>query len=471
MKQIYSLSSLYRTYKTDTLFTDFYNECTQKCHIHNPMMYLYIFNNDIQSVTKIISFLLQMPNLFEKMKLTNLLASYNKFINRKTTPTKFYEKWEFVSNYVFMKEIIYMVDYDEISDEKFYLKCKRITDNIKNNENDIGKKIKWESFGIDPQNFSWSEHIQIFGINIDFTIKSFLETISPFIKTECKCHRPFYNYEIMKLHSRFPKDRLDLIEKIVWETEINDYFYFVKIYDKIRLITSGDIGRRNKSSKNKIDINSLNEPQKCKIFDYYQLYKKCGSIIYELAIYNNYFISSNKLSYLTENEINYKYVSLPTYCFVCEKHDIKLNFNLSVNEFICYEKKKEVRGFACKNCKKDISKILNINCTKKVIINHSLDEDDEEDASGVLSSEEEECVSLPKNISYFQKRRLKPLMLIMARLFDSESLFEMLPMDILYSIIFSIYWEPVNALVDNSDEFYDRKDVILYSEYRKKIEK
>lgn len=454
MKNDNCLVSFYSVFKKDELFVKFYNEVTKKCLIHNPIM------NITENGYDIFKYLIGIPNLFENMGLTNLLASYYNFIN---DSSKFKIKWNSSAFYVLIKTIISLTDFYTDSKEEFNKRCIPIMLKINSKRAITAVEI-------------WSI------LDMDSIIDLLLETIIPFTELSCQCCKPFYNYEIMNLKSIYSKKRLDLVEKIICETDLNDYFCFKKICAKI-----------NETDLNKIPhiprikIRSLNKQVRCKIFDHFQLfyYKYYDSHISDECndkcfIYNKNFISEEGPVFMNKNEnFNITYVEVPPYCFVCGKYDIIVDCTLEKNKYICYETKKAVKDFACNICKEKISKILNIECVKENSGQKHHDDFSEEEPiknftpisrkyidSDVESLEETELSPKSPCMIYFEQRRLKPLMMIMSKIFDYESLFACLPMEIINTIIFSIYWEPINALVDNPEEYYDRNNIILYSQYR-----
>lgn len=124
-------------------------------------------------------------------------------------------------------------------------------------------------------------------------------------------------------------------------------------------------------------------------------------------------------------------------------------------EYIKKETKNNVRDFTCNKCKK---KIINVLDLKQNISNNHI----------FITKNNEKCISLTLESQcqrYFKQRRKKHILLIMANLFDSNSIFSFLPIDVIYHIIFSIYWDPINAIIDNSLYIKDFGE-ILYSYYR-----
>lgn len=467
MIKVTNLTEFYSLVKKDSIFITFYNSVTEKCPIHNPIMNSYKPVTNSLKIDNIVAYLFKIPNLFKKMKLTNLLVSYHKFRKRKTFSIQSKRKSVTIAKYILLQGIVSMEDYKTDSDEEIYSRCKPIFDEI--NKSDLKNNDE---------------------LNIPPLI---LKTITPFVKSLCKCKRPFGNCEIINLNYNFPSDRLDLIEKAIWETELNSYFYFMNLYVKIRIATIKKTQSNKVSfSGTLVDICSLDEKLKCRIFDYFQHENNDGingkCFIYTigtgLLTSNNSFISPDKLSYIAKKEkIRIGYIESPPYCFVCEKYDIKIKYELSADKFVCNKTNKAVKGFTCVICKKKISENLNINCTE-IITNYkpnyyseSEEEslcDDSEDNSDEHSEFARQLAIKNRFISYFEQRRHKQLMIIMAQLFDFESVFAIFPIEIIYCIIFPFYWEPINALQDNLIEIDNTK--IMYSQYRsiigaKKIEK
>lgn len=435
----------------------FYDTVTKECRVHQPICELFQIN------TKILDYLMAIPNLFEKLCLPNVLTTYQKCNSRDGFADKFQTVWVFASISTILKAIIDGKDYESDLAEEFYRRCKL-------NRFLIGRKIS-------TVEDIWKK------MNFDADIQSVLVIITPFVG-ECKCNRTSVNYDFAVNNYRLPLERIDIIEKIIWETKLNDFFYFINVTNKF-------IEYRNKI---------YHAPVPCKVIPIYNFDEKIIIRILNyfqqnpdakfLYIYPGGYIGANKLRcYLPGEKINIDLVHKPNTCFVCDKYDVKTIININATTCTTIKIEEPVDNCACKKCKKKISKLLDLECiTQFKLIDKVLD--------GKTNGEKITNINhltfgtkFNNNIAnYFEgypyisrdnpfSRRYQtdnvckyrwsiPLLLIISNIYDLTSAFSLLPADIIYDIILSTYWHISNTITDISNESVNDTQMILYSTYR-----
>lgn len=430
---------------SNAIITEFYDEITNGCVIHSSIKGIF-HNNDL-----IVDYLFGIPNLFSKLNLELLPITYKTFMkNCYTHPLH--------AIIVLLQGIISGSNYDS----------KEFCD--KYNEIILNTRILHLYSDI----YNYFEKV--------------LDKIAPFVETLCTCHR---SDNIYATNDCKKFTRLDIIEKIIWETKLNDFNYFLNIEKKIKSIIVAPEVVNFKSTP----INYFDEEMICNILDYFQ-HNNNPSIrfiyIYTVGIIGTYyekrFISDYYIKYFRHEKLTVDCIKSPEYCFICEEYNIEKEYSIKPTEIIqtnsqtydrilsheytIHKTKKPVIGFTCNKCKKKVIKDLdmkyNINAknatfglTNKSLINST-------------------------NQSKIKHRRSKHIMIIMANLFDLDSLFALFPADIIYHIILSIYWETFNAIpdeylfpVENKSAFgrnllkeslYVRdRGELLYSQYRNKF--
>lgn len=470
------LYNFYSELRKDSSFFTFYKCTTYNCRIHSPI------KNVFSGYTSIDNYLFGIPKLFRKLELRLLLSTYKKYYQIKKCKYNYRERCVLIA--VLLKGMITGCNYDNV---EFNLQYGEISETIHGshiaNEN-LCKKM-----------------------NIFDTFEKVLNKIAPCIKNICTCKRLWdnciFSNQLSPIHIR-----LDMLERIVWETILNDFYYFVNLMHKMHLIDGTLLGltfdrkpvgfsthgtmklynytkTKNTSGvwKNIIpmDLDKINEQMLHKILDYFQLTNSSEKYA---CIYNGTHISSYQLPCLSQKEIlTIEYVEMPDYCFVCGKYDVTIRYDIINNKYFKTIKNNPVRDFACNNCKEQIIDWLKLESYDNPL-NNPLDNDPIIDFFGevprrdlikkvfpMLESFKKTLQTgngptiYPNYKSYFQQRRLKPLMLIVSNLFDMDSLFALFPRDIIVYIILFIYWHPFNAIPDES--FYMRKSgKILYSKFR-----
>lgn len=400
-----SISKLHKFYEKQydyTEFDSFYNMVTGKCYIHNPIK--NIFKDNIPDYVNFLN----IPKLFSELKLDELLISYQKFANNNPVTSYFNRH---IAMHILLRGIELGLNYNY---KKFNSLHNKISSALHNED------ITYWRDCCDKLRFYYH-------------FEKVLNKISPIAEKFCECKIP-YNY--------FPKNvdcgRLDLVENIIWKTKLNDFFYFMNVVEKIKKLDDMPELTSNE------DINLLNELLIIKILNYFQT-RNCISVY----IYNDQFISNYHISHFSEEPLTLYCIECPMYCFICGKYDFDINYNIcSDGTYTKTKSRKNVCNFACIKCKKNIINRSNL----------------------IYKNNIETTVHIDKNINMLQltpieKRRFKPILLIMSNLFDTNSSFALLPTDIIYYIILSIYWNPLNAVPDES--FYDiNTETILYSQFR-----
>lgn len=429
MKNI-TLHDFYCELQKDSSFLAFYKETTNGCDIHSPI------SNILGDHMYMDYYLFNIPGLFEILGLKPLFLSHEKYYQIKNCNTNHRARCVLIA--VLLEGIISGSNY---TDKQFTSEYKKISATIHEmhiTNKDLCKKM-----------------------NLFDLFEKVLMKISPYVKNICTCKRSWYNYNFSKQWSNL--QRLDILERIVWETKLNDFYYFVNIMQKMILINSTKklynyIGIcKNVIPKN---IGEFDDQTICKILDYFQLTISPEKYA---CVYNGKFVSSYKIPYLTQDEIlTIDYVKMPDYCFVCGKYDVTISYTIINGKYSKQINNNPVRDFACNNCK---AKIIRYQKLEQCINNDPM----MELLTGVPKIEFFKIhygTTGSDYKLYLQQRRLKPLMLIMASLFDEYSLFALFPKYIIQYIILSTYWNPFNAISD--DSFYARKpnNEILYSNFR-----
>jgi hypothetical protein len=443
-------------YRSDDYYkiSSFYNTVTKNCQVHQPICGIFQMN------TKILDYLMAIPNLFEKLRLPNLLATYQKFNSEYGIEDKFQSVSKFASTSTILKGIITGIDYESDLIEEFDSRCKEnrfLIGNCVPIREDIWKKM-----------------------NFDTDIKKVLAIITPFVG-ECKCNRTCDNYDFAVNNFRLPIERIDLIEKIIWGTKLNDFFYFIEVKNKL-------IDCKNKihahvdffSIKNIIKLESFNENRIIQILNYFQTNPDMDL----LYVYPNGCINKTKPRHFLPSEtINIGVIYKPNTCFACDKYDTKTVIKLDQNTYIITKIDEHVIDFACKKCKKRIGKLLNLECVTEIIsmnekfiqsqsiptavthltfgkkFNYGSDRIPESTPFNLFGS------SYPtKNL--YKYRWCVPTLLILSKIYDVASIFSLLPLDVIYAIILSTYWDISNTIVDISNENLPDDKILLYSKYR-----
>lgn len=98
--------------------SQFYDTVTIECRVYQPICELFQIN------TKILDYLMIIPNLFEKLCLPNVLTTYQKCNSRDDLSDKFQIVWIFSSISTILKAIICGKDYESDLAEEFYRRCK-----------------------------------------------------------------------------------------------------------------------------------------------------------------------------------------------------------------------------------------------------------------------------------------------------------------------------------------------------------
>lgn len=444
----------YRSHRNS--ISGFYNTVTKNCHVHRPIFELSQMN------TKILDYLISIPNLFEKLGLLNLLASYENFNSGNLSVEKFQVVWQFASVSTILKGIIYGIDYKSDSSQEFYDNCKPIRFLV-GRRNPTVENI-------------WAK------MNFDADIQAVLTIITPFVG-ECKCNRSCDNYDFAVFHYKLPVDRIDLIEKIIWGTKLNDFFYFINVRNKL-IDCKKQINTIN-ILPDVVKIDTFDEKQKARILDSFQQnpHRKF------LFVNSSTCISTTKLSYGLSNETYHiGIIHKPDTCFVCDKYDIKTTVNLTSNELTITKIEEKVDNFACKKCKKKIAKALNLNHVTKTEfrkkeysdymyrgqmitnINHLTNLQFKEpynlymNKSNIFEKYSSyESHNVTKDLCKY--RWSIPILLISSNMYDHASVFNLLPIEIIHAIILSTYWDISNTLVDISNEPIDNT-ILFYSKFR-----
>lgn len=416
-----TLCDFYSKIKYDRYFSNFYNDVTTNCYIHSPIK--DIFDEKIQ----IYDYLLCITELFFELKLNLLYTNASKMCEELSNKNL---RAKYIMSLVLCEAIIKNNNYDST---EFNLAIKKASMQIHNTtikDADLCKQLK------------------IFDI-----FEQVLNKISPCVENICKCKSPLDNFEIYDYIRSI--NRIDGIEKIIWGSKINSFNYFEEIISNFKTLFQDELKILSSFGKcrNPKIITSMKKSDEkliCEILDYFQLVKLKKNRVY---IYNNQLISEHKLECVFGwEQLKITHAKMPDYCFICEKYDTYVDYEIANNKYIKIEKNNPVRDFTC------------ILCRKKVIDYLKLEQ------TGILPSiitktltENKIRHKILKN--YFIKRRLKHIMIIMANLFDVDSVFAFVPTDIIYHIIRSIYWSPLNSISD--EKFYTNySGQILYSKFR-----
>lgn len=402
-KSTSKLVDLYKVTNNNLFFNRYYDMVVKDCPIHKFSR--NIFTNIFSSY----NLLLNNVELFSKLGLDELFKNYQKNIN---LATNYFNR--LIVMYILLIGINLM---ENITDEKFSLMHEKISTKLHDmNGQDALDELKFYGY-------------------LEYT----LIKISAFTEQLCTCSVPY---------NCFPDEycyRFDLIERIIYETKINDFFYFANIMDKINKFKD-----TNKVIIPSINLNTLNEHMIIKILNYFQ-HNKYNLHAY---IYNSNFISNRDISYIEEEPLDIYKVARPNYCFICGEYDFDINYEIKLNSYVKTKSKKNVSDFLCVECKIKIIDKLHIPYDTTI-----------EKLGSTCDVNIPNLLPDNRAICYFTQRRLKPLILIMANLFDVDSLFANMPVDIIYYIILSIYWNSFNAVADES--FYVCGNVdILYSQFR-----
>lgn len=416
-------SKLYKFYENqyhDIEFDSFYNTVTGKCCIHNPIK--NIFKNNIPDYVNFLN----IPKLFSELKLDELLISYQKFANNNPVTSYFNRH---IAMHIFLQGIDLGLNYNY---EKFNLLYNKISSEL--HKEDI---IYWVDCCTKLRFYYYFEKV--------------LNKISPIAEKFCECKIP---------HNYFPKnvdcERLDLVENIIWKTKLNDFFYFMNVIEKIKKLDDMPELISNE------DINLLDESMIIKILNYFQM-RNCINVY----IYNDQFISNCCISHFSEEALTIYCIECPMYCFICGKYDFDINYEISSDDTLsglAFDRKPtgfSINGTYTKTkLRKNVCNFACIKCKKNIINGFHM----------IYKNTIENTVHVDENINMLQlnpleKRRYKPILLIMSNLFDTNSSFALFPIDIIYYIILSIYWNPLNAVPDES--FYiQNTEEILYSQFR-----
>lgn len=408
-KSPYILHEFYCSITKDKLFIEYYNNITNGCKIHSTIREI------LRGIIHIDDYLLSIPDLFSKLNLNLLLETYKTFSKNRKKISNF----ERIGIICLLQAILSGSNYNSSELREKYKEVLLSLQNINIFDNDLFEQV--------------------------------LNYISPFIEKQCTCVR-LDNLGISDSCHYFT--RLDIIEKIIWETKLNDFYYFANIMKKIKLVSVSPSVRTILPCK----INKFNEEMICRILDYFQYKVPINRCVY---IYNNRFIIDYYLLNLKEDNLTVNYIALPEYCFICEKLDIQTNYDILRNndkyEHVKTETYTPVRGYACNNCKEKIINILDIKHKNNKIYNMPL-----------INNNNKKPVSLTRKVeceNFIKSRRIKHILVIMAGLFDGKSLFALFPVDIIGYIILSIYWNPFNAVLDESLYVEDNGE-LLYSQFR-----
>lgn len=424
----YSLTDLYEKYHTDITFNEFYYNITKHCDIHKP--FIKICRNEPFLCNSFINYLTGIPNLFQKLNLSNLIMSYALFIaeyGEYGESKQYLDNLQLASTLVILKFIINGIDFESYGSKLFYEQCTSI---------------------MKAGNIKLTEDIEIV-----------LLIISLIVKPLCCCKRPFNLNCVSSDNFGLQSIRPDLIEKVIYETELNNYFFFLEIRSKLVNL------KQRLGAKVRIDISDIDVYSgqlKNKILDCFQELKKSSPAYGKaeeknaLFVYNKQFVCSDWVPLLPEENMHYIKIYQPKTCFMCDQFDVIIKYEIENKNFIEYIDTAPVSNFACNKCKLVLFNHLNL----KHLVNPMI----QIKKSKLLNiPPNSKLLTKTKNTSYFNLRRQKPLLLISSNLFDTESLFANIPLDIIYAIIFSIYWLPINAVTD-----YDsvNTNTILYSKYR-----
>lgn len=389
-------SILYDLYnKNITIFNIFFTSTTIDCHIHRSIKSIY------QSITYNYVYLFDFPDLFKKLGLNELLMSYQKFVNNNPG-------------------ISYLRVYIAIS-----ILLSGINSGLNHNADEFN--ILHGKIFENLYDKGYSQHTIEYELSIFSNLDKALRKMNPFVGNLCKCKQS--DYYTGGCYRRF-----DLVEKIINEIKLNDFFYFANCMEKINKMSIEPIIKIYAQP-----IRSLDEPTIIKLLNYFQQVKSKNCVY----IYNNRFITNHKIDYFQNEKIEIKCVSFPTHCFICEKFDYDRDYEFYSDGYVLNETKKDVVNFICKKCKKKIIKTLNL--------------PEKSTSFGIFR--------LPNTTNYFEQRRFKPKLLIISNLFDVNSLFAGLPTDVIYHIILSIYWNPLNAIPDE-DLYVNKSEEILFSQFR-----
>lgn len=395
-----TLHDLYNENDNKT-FNTFFDSVTEKCIIHSRIQ--NICKKPIDNYV----YLLDFPFLFQKLDLSKLLDSYLTF-TRKNPTTSYFNRY--VAIFILLSGINSGSNYTE---SKF---------------NSLHNKISG-----DLHNKNCIHHANaVIELDIYNIFDEALRKLNPYVGELCKCNLEYDSCPSVVWN------RFDWAEKIIYETKINDFFYFANCMEKINAVSRGFQIRP-------ITITKISDEQlTIKVLNYFQQTKNT----IQAYIYNKQFISDRVITYVVAENITVEHITLPGYCFICEKYDYDVTYDFNPGGYVKKIIDRNVRDFTCIKCKENIIMALNLS-ENSISVNQ-------------LSSPKTTCGSAKK---YFQQKRLKPKLLIMANLFDTNSLFTMLPIDVIYHIILSIYWDPINAIPDEY-LYIDNPREILYSQFR-----
>lgn len=416
-----TLCDFYSKIKYDRYFNNFYNDVTTNCYVHSPIKDIF------DEKTQIYDYLLCITELFFELKLNLLYANASKMCEEVSNKNL---RAKYIMSSVLCEAIIKNHNYDSVELNLAIKKASMQIHNTTIKDADLSKQLK------------------IFNI-----FEQTLNKISPCVENICKCKRPLDNFEIYDYDRSI--HRIDGIEQIIWGSKINSFNYFEEIVSNFKTLSQNELkilspfGKR----RNPEIITSMKKSDEkliCEILDYFQLVKPKNNRVY---IYNNQLISEHKLECVFEwEQLKITHVKMPDYCFICEKYDTYVDYEIANDKYIRMDIKDPVRDFSCILCRKKVIDYLKLERigTLPGIITKTLDENKIRH-------------KILKN--YFIKRRLKHIMIIMANLFDADSTFATVPVDIIYHIIRSIYWSPLNSISD--EQFYTNySGQILYSKFR-----